>query len=151
MSVTTTAGTSLKISLSAPATLDLAGYTTLYASMKTIGEVTDLGDYDRVYNLVTSNPLSRRRTSKFKGTYDEGSTTIVYDIDPDDAGQQDLRTNSKLDDDAYFAITHQDGTVDFFSALVMGNPKTVGSADSVYMSSVGLEINSDIIESPAIP
>lgn len=147
---TTTAGTVMAVSLTAPATLDLAGYTTLYPSMNVIGEIVDFGEYDRVYNLVTTQPVGTRRLQKYKGSYDEGSMALSFNIEPGDVGQDDLRAQAKSDDVAYFAVTHQDGTVDFFAALVMGASKVVGSADQMYSSNATLEINSDIIESPAI-
>jgi len=151
MGSTTTAGTSLKFSASAPATDDLAGWTTLYASMDLVGQITDMGEYDRVYTLITTLPLAQRRASKYKGSYDEGSMSLVFDVDPDDVGQDGLRAQRDLDTNGYFAVTHQDGTVDFFEAMVMSASKVVGSADQMYTSNSTLEINSDIIESPIIP
>lgn len=151
MASTTTAGTSLKFSATPPATLDLAGYTTLYASMDLVGQITDMGEYDRVYTLVTTLPLAQRRAAKYKGSYDEGSMALVFDLDPDDVGQDGLRAQRDVDADGYFAVTHQDGTVDFFPALVMSASKVVGSADQMYTSNCTLELNGDIIESPAIP
>jgi hypothetical protein len=146
----TTAGTKLSVSLSAPGTLDLSGYTTLYPSMNDVGEITDMGEYGRVYAIVSTIPLAERRTQKYKGSYDEGSMTLVFNIDEADSGQDDLRTNLDVDADAYFAVTHQDGTVDFFSGLVTSASKAVGAADQMYTSNATIEINSDIIESPAI-
>lgn len=151
MGATTTAGTKLSVSLTPPATLDLAGWTTLYATMNDVGRITDMGEYDRVYNLVTTTPLDSRRVQKYKGSYDEGSMSLVFDVDPDDVGQDALRTQRDVDSDAYFAVTHQDGTVDFFSGLVLSASKVVGSIDQMYTSNCTIEINSDIIESPLIP
>lgn len=146
----TTAGTTMRVSLTAPSTFDLAGYTALYPTMNMVGEIVDMGEYDRVYNLVTTIPLGQRRTQKYKGSYDEGSMALSLNIEVGDVGQDDLRTQSKLDADAYIAITHQDGTVDFFAAIVMSASKVIGAIDVMYSSNVTLEINSDIIESPAI-
>ena len=150
MATTTTAGTTLRVSLTAPGTLDLAGYTTLYPSMNVAGNITDMGEYDRVYEIITTIPLDTRRKQKRKGSYDEGSMSLVLNIDPADVGQNDLRTQSKVDANAYIAITHQDGTVDFFEALITSASKVVGGADNTYTSNVQMEINSDIIESPEI-
>ena len=151
MASSTSAGTSLRFSATAPATLDLAGYTTLYPSMDAVGKITDMGEYDRVYTLITTLPLVQRRASKFKGSYDEGSMSLVMDIDPADVGQIALRGHLTSDDDGYFAITHQDGTVDFFAAKVMSASKVVGGTDNMYTSNATVEINSDIIPSPIIP
>ncbi len=148
MASSTSAGTSLRFSAAAPATFDLAGYAALYASMDLVGKITDMGEYDRVYTLITTLPLAQRRASKYKGSYDEGSLSLTLDIDPVDVGQIALRTARDSDADGYFAITHQDGSVDYFAGLVMGASKVIGGTDNMYTSNATVEINSDILVQP---
>jgi len=150
MASSTSAGTSLSFTPTAPATFDLAGYTALYPSMDIVGKITDMGEYDRVYTLITTLPLAQRRASKYKGSYDEGSMALTMDVDPVDVGQIALRVARDVDADGYFAVTHQDGTVDFFAALTMSASKVVAGTDNMYTSNATVEINSDIIVSPAI-
>lgn len=149
-SATTNAGSFLSVSLTAPSTVDLAGYTTLYPTMNRVGKVTTMGEYDRVYEIIKRQYLDQRRDEKYKSSYDAGSMALSFDINPDDLGQEDLRTQRDVDANAFCAITHQDGTVDFFEALVTGASKVVSTSNDMYSSNCTLEINSDIIESPVI-
>ena len=71
MTVRTSAGTTLKVSASAPATFDKAGYSAL--TFTAVGEITDLGEFGREYALVTHNPVGTRGTQKFKGSFNEGT------------------------------------------------------------------------------
>jgi hypothetical protein len=85
MAVRTTAGSTLKVSASAPATYNTAGYAAL--TWTSVGEVTDLGEFGREYTLVTHNPINNRITQKFKGSYNEGKMSLKLGLDTDDAGQ----------------------------------------------------------------
>jgi len=65
----TSAGTTISVVDSNPATYDQAGFEALTYSL--IGEVTDLGEFGREYSAVTHNPLGDRRTVKRKGSYND--------------------------------------------------------------------------------
>lgn len=147
----TTAGTILGVSLTLPATEDEAGYEAL--TLIPVGELTDIGQYGRLYEEVTSRPLAERRVRKYKGTYDEGSPSLTYDRVGGDAGQEALKSALALDTNAAFGVTHQDGSIDYFSAKVMSLQNGGLSADSMYTGEVNLGIDSDIIEvaAPATP
>ena len=67
--VQTTAGATIGISATLPATNDAAGYAALTFSL--IGEVTDLGEFGREYATVTHNPIASRRTIKRKGSFND--------------------------------------------------------------------------------
>ena len=84
MTVRTSAGTTIAISASTPATFDEAGYLAL--SFTTIGEVTNLGEFGREYALVTHNPVGSRGTVKKKGSFNEGTMSMTLGLDTDDAG-----------------------------------------------------------------
>lgn len=139
----TAAGTTFGISLTLPATEDAAGYAAL--TFLDVGEVTNIDEYGRVYELVTSNPLSSRRVKKYKGSYDEGSFSITYDITFDDAGQVAVTTARDDDANAAIEIVHQDGTIDYMSVKVMSTTTAVGTLDSMLEGSTSVEIDSDII------
>jgi hypothetical protein len=85
MTVKTSAGTTLKVHATAPATFDASGYNAL--TMTTVGEVTDLGEFGREYALVTHNPVGSRGTVKKKGSFNEGTMSMSLGLDTDDAGQ----------------------------------------------------------------
>ena len=144
MAVQTSAGTTIGISGVLPATDDSAGYGAL--TFTPIGEVTDLGEYGKVFNLVTHNPIATRRTEKFKGSFNEGSISMGIGEDTSDAGQGVL--DIAVEDDASYAfeITAQDGDIDYFQAKVMSKTVNVGSVDSIRSSTVQLEITSGIVD-----
>ena len=144
MAVQTSAGTTIGISAGLPATDDAAGYGAL--TFTPIGEVTDLGEYGKVFNLVTHNPIATRRTEKFKGSFNEGSISMGIGEDTSDAGQILLDTAVESDANFAFEITAQDGDIDYFQAKVMSKTVSVGSVDSIRTSTVQLEITSAIID-----
>lgn len=142
----TSAGTTIGIA-AAPATYDLAGFDAL--SFDTIGEVTDAGEYGKVFNLVTHNPLATRQTKKFKGSFNNGSITLQLAIDEDDVGQ--IAAKAALESDASFsiAVTKQNGAIDYFTAQVMSFTDAIGSVDSIEGGSIQLEIDNEIIPKAA--
>jgi len=143
----TSAGTTIGITSTAPATYDdnsTDGLPTL--TYTEIGEVSDLGEFGREYNEVTFNPLGDRRTVKRKGSYNDGSVSMTVARVPGDAGQTILQT--ALDDDAsyFFDVELQDGTHLYFAAQVMSYTTNVGSVDQITTASVTLGITNDIFE-----
>jgi len=146
MSSRTSAGTTIGIA-AAPATYDLAGFDAL--SFDLIGEVTDAGEYGKVFNLVTHNPLATRQTVKKKGSFNNGSVTLQLAIDEADVGQ--LAAKAALESDASFsiAVTKQNGAIDYFTAQVMSFTDAIGGVDSIEGGSIQLEIDDEIIPKAA--
>ena len=149
MSVRTSAGTTLKVGASAPATFDAAGYAAL--TLTAVGEVTDLGEFGREYALVTHNPVGSRATVKKKGSYNSGTMTLSLGLDTDDAGQVLLKAASLSDADYSFCVTTQNGDKYYFQAQVMSFKVGVGSVDQITTASVTLELTAnsagvDIVE-----
>lgn len=140
----TSAGTTIAVTANAPATYDAAGFGAL--TFTVIGEVVDLGEFGRKYNLVTHNPLGDRRTVKRKGSFNDGTISMQLARDSSNAGQAIL--GAAVDDDASysFKVVTQDGTVFYFSAQVMSHTAKVGGVDTIFGSTVDLEIDNDIIE-----
>ena len=117
MTVRTSAGTTLKVSASTPATFDATGYNAL--TMTTVGEVSDLGEFGREFNLVTFNPVGSRGVVKKKGSFNQGTMTIQMGLDTDDTGQILLKSASMSDADHSFLVTTQNGDKYYFQAQVM--------------------------------
>lgn len=138
MTVATTAGTTLSISASNPATYDFAGYDVL--SYTAVGEITDLGEFGREYTLVTHNPIGTRGTQKFKGSFNEGAMALQLGLDTDDAGQILMKAASLSDNDYSFKIVTQNGDEYFFSGKVMTWKVGLGGVDSISSASANLEI-----------
>lgn len=142
MTAETSAGTTLAISASAPATFNAVGFSAL--TFIAIGEVTNIdGDIGRAYNSVTHQPLATRATVKMKGSYNSGSATVQLAIDRDDAGQTLAQAALNEDEPYSFCITEQDGTKVYFRAMVMSFPVTYGGVDAVKAGTISLEITAN--------
>lgn len=140
----TSAGTTLEVSAALPATYDSAGFVAL--TFTAVGEVTDMGEFGRAYNLVTHNPLDNRRTVKRKGSYNDGSLALQLARVPADGGQAILVTAVDSDASVSCKVTLQDGTVQYFTAQVMSYTTGVGNVDQITNAACTLEIDNDIIE-----
>lgn len=140
----TSAGTTISVVDSNPASYDQTGFEALTFSL--IGEVTDLGEFGREYSAVTHNPLGDRRTVKRKGSYNDGTVAMTVARVPGDGGQTLLTTGLDSDDSYSFEVVLQDGTTLYFEAQIMSYTTNVGSVDQITTASVSLEITNDIIE-----
>ena len=143
----TSAGTTISVTSEEPGSYDATGFGSL--SFDEIGEVTDLGEFGREYNLVTHNPLGSRQTVKRKGSFNDGTISMSVARTPTDTGQGTLQ--SAVDDDANysFKVELQDGRTLYFVAQVMTYTTNVGSVDQITSASISLEITDEIIEEPA--
>lgn len=138
MTVRSSAGSTLQISATKPATFDAAGYEALMFTE--IGQVTDLGEFGRESTVITFNPLGSRGTQKLKGSFNEGTITVSAGLSNADAGQILAKAASKSDEDYSFVINTQAGDEYFFQAKVMSFKVSIGSVESITSVSITLEI-----------
>jgi hypothetical protein len=143
----TSAGTVMSVSSGAPATYNVAGFGAL--AWTAVGEIVDLGSFGKKYNLVTHNPIDDRKTVKRKGSYNSGTLSLKMARVPSNAGQAILVTASNVDTPISVKIVLQDGTIDYFQAVVMGYTTEVGSVDTITSATVDVEVTEDIVEVPA--
>ena len=139
----TSAGTTIAIGDAEPATYDKAGFEAL--SWTVIGEVTDIPEFGRLYNLVTHNPLAGRQTVKRKGSFNDGSLTIQYAIDETDAGQTAIEALIDSDVNQSIRVVLQSTKHIYFVAQIMSNPITIGTVDNITTKSVQLEVTDAIL------
>ena len=135
--VQTLVETTIGVSASLPATFDDTGYSAL--TFTTVGQVTDWTPGGQVYNVVTSNPIAQRSTDKYKGTFNNGADSITVNRDDDDAGQVIILAALAGDSDYSFAVTYQDGTIDYFTGKVVSFDTVAGGADSIVQRTISLE------------
>lgn len=138
MAAYTSAGSTLRISASQPATYDAAGYSSVVGSL--VGEVTDMGEFGRENNLVTHNPLANRATQKFKGSFNLGQLTIQLALDTDDTGQILCKTASTSDANYTIIIQTQNGDRYYTQAKVMSWKVGVGSVDQITTATMVIEL-----------
>lgn len=140
----TSAGTTIEISAALPATYNQATFAAL--TYTEIGEVSDLGEFGREYNVVKFNPLKDRRTVKRKGSFDDGTVQVQLAKAATDAGQILLKSAVNSDASHSVKIVLQDGTTFYFTAQVSSSTVNVGNVDQITSSTFKLEIDNDIIE-----
>ena len=145
----TASGIKLYITASTPATYNKAGYEALTWNTE-VGEVTNIGEYGKVYNLVTHTVVSDRRTFKRKGLYNSGSLALQLARAESDAGQILLKAAAGSDSCYSFKLEFDSGVVsdeaDYFQGMVMSYTTNVGSGDQILGCTATIEIDGDIVE-----
>ncbi|ABF64347.1 hypothetical protein TM1040_1662 [Ruegeria sp. TM1040] len=139
----TASGVTLGISAAAPATHDITGFDAL--TFTSVGEITNVGEFGKEWQLVTHNPLATRGTKKGKGSFNNGTLSPSLALDPDDAGQAAMETALESDDPVYIAVTLQDGTIYYLVGLVMSFKPSIGGVDDVVTATTSIEIMPDEI------
>ncbi|MDP3650903.1 MAG: hypothetical protein Q8R67_04385 [Rhodoferax sp.] len=137
-SVSTSAGTTIGIVLAAPATFDSTGYAAL--TFVNVGEVTDVPDFGREFELITHKPIGSRGTVKKKGGFNEGSIDLKLGLNTDDAGTVLLKAAALSDADYSFKITHPTGDVYYFRALALSFKVGTGNSGSIISATCKLEL-----------
>lgn len=145
MAIQTSAGSTFAIATALPGTYDAAGYNAL--TWQVVGEITDIGEFGKEFNLVSHLPLAGRQTKKFKGSYNNGAVQLQMARDQAVAANQD-KLKTALNSDASYAcrVTLQDGTKLYFTGKVMSYKTAVGGTDSMTGASCTIEIDNDIVE-----
>ena len=133
MAVYSSAGSAIAISAALPATYDQAGYEAL--TFSAIGEITNLGAFGKTYNQLSHNPLAERNTQYRKGGYEYPEMPLEMAWDEEDAGQDIVRAALDSDNSYAFEITHQNGTVIYFTAQVFSYVTNIGTNQDVTTAS----------------
>ena len=147
MTSTTSAGSALAISASAPATEDEAGYAAL--AFTEIGQIEKIGALGAAYAKVEFQPLKGPK-QKHKGSVDYGSLQPSLAHDDTDAGQTLLRTAADSNSLYSFEVTYPTGAKRYFQGRVFGYPETTDGADTILMATPTLEINTKIVKVAAV-
>lgn len=120
-----------------------------------VGFIANMGEFGRVYSLITFDDLSERSTLKFKGQRNDGKLSLDLGRAPDDAGQAAMRAALDSDHDFNFKVTLSDQisthpTTFYFLAKVMTYTTNVGGPTQVVRARADVELKSNsIIEVPA--
>jgi hypothetical protein len=145
MAIQTSAGTTVAIATGLPGTYDATGFNALTWSV--VGEVTDIGEFGKEFNLVTHMPVATRQAKKLKGSYNNGSIQLQMARDGAAGSNQAALKTALASDSSYsFRVTLQDGTKLYFTGKVMSYKTNVGGVDQVTGATAAIEIDSDITE-----
>lgn len=137
-SVSTGAGTTIGIVLAPPATFDTVGYAAL--TFVNIGEVTDIPDFGREFEIITHKPISSRGTVKKKGGFNEGSLDLKLGLNSDDAGTILLKAAALSDADYSFKVALPTGDVFYFRAICASFKVAVGNSGSIISATAKLDL-----------
>jgi len=134
------AGVKFKLSAAAPATYNAAGFAAL--TFTEIGEVKTGGDFGKTFQVITSQVLSRRGTTKKKGTFDAGALNMSIEIDPEDNGQELAEVAVDSDADYSVCIELQDGTPYYLRGLVTKFTTSVGGPNDMLVGAIQIDLQS---------
>jgi hypothetical protein len=115
-----------------------------------IGYVANIGEFGRVYGLITFDNLENRATLKFKGQINDGKLSLDIGRAPEDVGQAAALTALNSDHDYNFKVTLNDRiatspTTFYFFAKVMTYTCNVGGPTQVVRARMDVEIASTSI------
>lgn len=145
MAIQTSAGSTIAIATALPGTYDATGFNAL--TWQLVGEVTDIGEFGKEYNLVTHMPVATRQVKKLKGSFNNGAIQLQMARDQAVGSNQDkLKTALGSDASYAFRVTLQDGTKMYFTGKVMSYKSAVGGVDSVTGATTAIEIDGEIVE-----
>jgi hypothetical protein len=147
MTVQTNAGTAISVSIAAPATHDQAGFAAL--TFTPIGEIVSSGEKGGAAALVSHSPLAVRTVQKFKGSVNFGSYALSLGLDIVDVGQvilDSLATGVDIDVVASFEEVKQDGSIEYYRALVMTYTRVGGTIDAIIGANSTLELTDSIVD-----
>jgi hypothetical protein len=118
-----------------------------------VGEIVNLGEFGRVYEVIRHNSLDQRGTRKFKGTFDDGALAMQLGQDSDDVGQirlleardSDYAYNFKIELNDALDQTGATPTTFTFKGKVFSKTVNVGGPNQIVASNCNIEIDSGTI------
>jgi len=147
MGLQTGAGATIAISVAAPATQSVAGYSAL--TYTEAGNCEGIGTIGATFAKTEFQPLKGAK-QKLKGSADYGALQPKFALDEADAGQMLFRTASDDETNTLYAIrvTYQSGAKRYFQGRSFGWPETVEGADPVMMATPTVEICTKVVRDP---
>lgn len=150
MTSSTSAGSTLAISVSVPATDDAEGYEAL--AYTEVGQVEKIGAIGAAIAKVEFQPLKGPK-QKHKGAVDFGSLQPTMALDETDAGQAIVRTASEnMTSKLYsFRVQYPNGSKRYFRGRAFGFPESVDGADTIIVANPTIEISTKVVRVGAVP
>lgn len=127
----------------------IADFTALSIGVE-VGLIENIGEFGKVFDLVTFQAVADGRTYKLKGGYNEGAIQLTVGSDLTDAGQALLfQYGNAQDQNNYpFRITlvGVDSTWDnvYFGGKVFSYRQQLGTVNNVIKAQINIEINTPV-------
>lgn len=110
-----------------------------------IGEVVDFDGPGGEAAVIDRTHLRSTRREKRMGLPDEGQLTLSINWVPGNAGQEEAREARAARQARWIRMTYEDGTIDRFTAFVLGFSKG-GGVDGGIQGSITLEITGEVTQ-----
>ena len=144
--VSATTGTTLGMSATLPTTYDAevaTGYPSL--TFTDIGEVIDVGELAKAYNVLNHQAVGRAYPQKIKDTYDIGNVSISLGRVTADTGQALLQTALAASASYAFELVLPSGDTGNFTGKVIKAGIGSVASGSVEMTLVDLAIDAETL------
>ncbi len=115
-----------------------------------VGTIENMGEFGRLFELVTFNSVSSGRTQKIKGPFNDGQVQLGLGADLGDTGQALLKSYADaIDQNTYpnkITLVGTTGTWAFvyFGSKYMSFRFNLGQANSVIRAAVASEVNTAV-------
>lgn len=127
----------------------IADFTSLTTAVE-VGLIESLGQFGKVFDLVTFQAIATGRTYKFKGGYNQGALDLVMASDITDAGQAMLFAFANAQDQNTYpfklTLNGADPTEDtvYFGGKIFSYQIVAGAVNSIMKANCKIEINTDV-------
>jgi len=146
MGLQTSAGSTLHVSETLPATNDVAGFTAGSVVYTKVGNVSDLGNIKQGFTGVEFPNVGTRLTETLKGIKTAVQFPMQIGRDIADAGLVILQAAFESDNNYTFKITRQDGTIHYFIARVLDLEEVFGDGNQVSSYGITFAMNSKPVD-----
>lgn len=124
--------------------------TTLSIDNQAIGEVVDFSGPGGSASVIDATHLGSTAKEKLMGLPDEGQFTFNLNLDPQDAGQEDLRDARLARSKNSYVLTLSDGTTLSFDGFCL-EFSIAGGVDALVSASCTIEITGPVTWVEVIP
>jgi IMP cyclohydrolase len=142
-------GTTVGLSATLPTLFNLSttGYPARTYTL--IGEVMDVPEGGDQRTVVPYNPLASDNEEYLLGSKTHDQITIPIMRDDDDAGQIAVLSAYNNKTEVAFEIEYPDGSIDYFTGLVVSFKSTVGAVNSILARSMVVQRTRSTVTAPA--
>ena len=127
----------------------IADFTSLSVGTE-VGLIESMGEFGKMFDLVTFQAIATGRTYKFKGGYNQGSLDLVCASDLTDLGQSVLYGFASTQDQSTYpfklTLNGADPLWDtiYFGGKVFSYRLVAGAVNNVIKANIKIEINTDV-------
>jgi hypothetical protein len=129
--INSTAGATLAISASLPATYDAAGYGATTITYTAVGEVENFGQHGVTATVTEFTPIDTSIVTKVKGSKNYGTKSLTLGSIPGNAGQVILKAASESNNRYSVKITYPDTSIHYMDVLVSKYEQVDGAVNDI--------------------